>query len=75
MIPLRRTCREAATLMIAREDRALALADRVALRLHLLACAACPKFERQMLTMRNGMRQWRSYSESDTTLENLPKKK
>jgi hypothetical protein len=75
MIPLRRTCREAATLMIAREDRALALADRVALRLHLLACAACPKFERQMLTMRNGMRQWRSYSESDTALENLPKKK
>ncbi len=61
---LRRTCREAAALMIAREDRALGLADRVALRLHLLACQACPTFERQVLTMRNALRQWRHYSEN-----------
>ncbi len=61
---LRRTCREAASLMIAREDRALGLADRVALRLHLLACQACPTFERQVLTMRNALRQWRHYSEN-----------
>lgn len=60
---LRRTCREAAALMIAREDRALALADRVALYMHLLACKACPTFERQVLTMRNAMRQWRHYTE------------
>lgn len=60
---LRRTCKEAAALMIAREDRALALADRVALRIHLLACKACPSFERQVLTMRNAMRQWRHYTE------------
>ncbi len=38
---LRRTCKEAAALMLAREDRALALADRIALRLHLAACKAC----------------------------------
>lgn len=61
---LRRTCREAAALMIAREDRALGLADRVALRLHLLACQACPTFERQVLTLRNAMRQWRHYTDS-----------
>jgi len=60
---LRRTCREAAALMLAREDRALALSDRLALKLHLLACQACPRFERQVLTMRNAMRQWRNYSE------------
>lgn len=59
---LRRTCREAAALMVAREDRALPWADRIALRLHLLACKACPRFERQMLTMRNAMRQWRNYT-------------
>ncbi|MES2398842.1 MAG: zf-HC2 domain-containing protein [Pseudomonadota bacterium] len=60
---LRRTCREAAALIIAREDRALNLPDHVALKLHLLACKACPKFENQVLTMRNAMRQWRQYTD------------
>jgi len=62
MTLLRRTCRESAALIIAREDRALSAADRVALYFHLLACRACPIFERQVLTMRNAMRQWRHYS-------------
>ena len=60
---LRRTCKEATALMVAREDRALPWPDRLALRLHLAVCSACPKFEKQMLTMRNAMRQWRNYSE------------
>ena len=58
---LRRTCKEVAALLVAREDRALPIADRVALRLHLAACSACPRFERQILLMRNALRQWRSY--------------
>ncbi len=62
---LRRTCREVSALLIAREDRALALADRVALRFHLAACRACPVFERQILTMRNAMHQWRNYRDND----------
>jgi hypothetical protein len=62
MMPLRRTCKEVAALLVAREDRALGLADRLALRLHLAACDACPKFERQMLMLRNGLRQWRNYT-------------
>jgi Putative zinc-finger len=62
---LRRTCKEAAALMIAREDRALGTADRLALRLHLLVCDACPRFERQILTMRNTLHQWRNYTTSD----------
>jgi len=62
---LRRTCKEAAALMVAREDRVLPVADRVALYFHLAACKACPRFEKQMLTMRNSMRQWRHYSEKD----------
>jgi hypothetical protein len=65
MMPFRRTCREAATLLVAREDRPLGLGDQIALRLHLLACAACPRFARQMLTMRNSMQQWRNYSEAE----------
>jgi hypothetical protein len=59
---LRRTCRQAAALLIAREDRALSLPDRVALKLHLMACKACPKFENQVLTMRAAMGRWRHYS-------------
>nr|WP_315243928.1 zf-HC2 domain-containing protein [uncultured Albidiferax sp.] len=65
MIPLRRTCQQTAALLLAREDRRIGLADTVALRLHLLACKACPKFERQLLTMRNAMRQWRNYDADD----------
>ncbi len=65
MIPLRRTCKEVAALVIAREDRHLHLGDRLALRLHMGICAACPKFERQVLQMRNALRQWRNYADAD----------
>ena len=60
---LRRTCKEVSALLVAREDRVLPLAERVALRLHLAACNACPVFERQLLTMRNALRGWRNYTE------------
>jgi hypothetical protein len=62
---LRRTCREAAALLIAREDRALSIPDSVALKLHLLACKACPKFENQVLTMRAAMGKWRNYTDDE----------
>jgi len=65
VIPLRRTCKEAAALIVAREDRALPWADRMALRMHLLACKACPRFERQMLSMQNSLKQWRNYTGPD----------
>ncbi|RJP69430.1 MAG: zf-HC2 domain-containing protein [Comamonadaceae bacterium] len=61
--PFRRTCKEVSALLIAREDRALPLAERLALRLHLAMCEACPRFERQLLTMRSAMGQWRNYTE------------
>ena len=65
MAYLRRTCREVAALLVAREDRALPTNDRVAMFFHLLACKACPQFERQMLTMRSAMQRWRNYVEPD----------
>ena len=64
-IPLMRTCKEVAAMVVAREDRHLGLADRLALRMHMAICDACPRFGRQMLTMRNGLREWRNYSGSD----------
>ncbi len=56
------TCKEAAALLIASEDRLISLPDRVRVRLHLMACKTCPNFERQLLTMRNALQQWRNYT-------------
>jgi hypothetical protein len=61
---LRRSCKQVAALLVAREDRPLRWADRIALVFHMKACDACPRFERQMLTVRNAMHQWRKYEES-----------
>lgn len=69
MMLLKRTCREVAAILVAREDRDLGLADRLALRIHMAMCDACPKFERQMLTMRNGLRQWRNYTGTDDSAQ------
>ncbi len=63
--PFRRTCKEASALLIAREDRALPWQERLALKLHLALCEACPRFERQLLTMRQAMGRWRAYTEED----------
>lgn len=65
MMPLKRTCKQAAALLVAREDRPLKGVDKVALHLHLLICKACPRFERQLLTLRNSMKQWRNYTTLD----------
>jgi hypothetical protein len=60
---LRITCKEAAALLVAREDRPLPLLKRIALRAHVAACQACPVFERQVLTMRNAFARWRNYTD------------
>ena len=52
-------------MLIAREDQTLPLLDRMVLRTHLWACDACPRFEKQVLLMQNGMKQWRNYTTSD----------
>jgi len=64
-LPLMRSCKEVTALVIAREDRELPLAEQLALRMHMAICKACPTFERQVLTMRNAMKQWRHYSNDE----------
>lgn len=66
--PLMRSCRDVAALLVAREDRALGRADRIALSIHLMVCKTCPGFEKQILTMRNGLRQWRHYTGADEAI-------
>jgi hypothetical protein len=63
MMILRRSCKQVAALLVAREDHALPAIERLALRLHLAACSACPLFERQLLTMRNALKRWRHYAD------------
>ena len=64
-LPLMRSCKEVTALVIAREDRELPWMERAALRVHMAMCQACPRFERQVLTMRNAMKQWRRYTDGD----------
>lgn len=61
--PLRRTCKEVTALLIAGEDRELPLADRLALRVHMAMCKACPRFRNQLQVMREAMGHWRAYSD------------
>ena len=61
---LRRSCREAARLITARLDGPLPLADRLALRLHLMACDACPRFDRQMRWLHTAMGRWRDSADA-----------
>ncbi len=43
------SCREAAKLASESQDHALPLTTRMALRLHLMMCAACSAYERQIV--------------------------
>lgn len=62
-LPLMRTCKEVSAMVVAREDRDLATGEQLMLRIHMAMCSACPRFERQVLTLRHAMRQWRNYGD------------
>jgi hypothetical protein len=64
-MPLMRTCKEVTALVVAREDRELSALDRLRLRIHMAMCKVCPPFERQVLTMRQAMKQWRNHDSGD----------
>ena len=53
------TCKEAADVIVASQDRALGWRERVLLRLHLLVCETCPRLLQQMQFLRRAMRQFR----------------
>ena len=58
------SCRQASRLITARLDRELDVFERVALRLHLSICDACPIVVRQFETLRDSIREWRDTVES-----------
>jgi hypothetical protein len=72
--PLRRSCKEVAGLVVAMQDRDLNLKEAASLRLHMAICKACPGFEKQFLTMKSAMRQWRNYTDEvlESASDNMP---
>ena len=60
-----RACAKAARLLSAREDRALTLGERVALRFHLALCDGCTNYAEQVRLMRSAMKRWANYTGDD----------
>jgi len=56
-----RNCREVTELVLGAFDRRLGPVERLALRIHMKICAACPKFSRQAALMRQALPRWRAY--------------
>ena len=53
------SCREVTHLVSHMQDGPASLAQRIKLRLHLLACDGCSRFVRQMRFLRAAMRTYR----------------
>lgn len=62
---IRRTCKEVTHLVLQAEDQALPMLDRVAVRLHMMMCHACPRFVDQVVLMRRASERWRQYSQGN----------
>ncbi|MED5621317.1 zf-HC2 domain-containing protein [Ideonella sp. BN130291] len=59
----RRTCRQVTEMVLRNEDQALRWHERVAVRLHMQICVACPRFLKQVQFMREATGRWRRYAE------------
>ncbi len=59
------SCRDISGLLLAREDRSLSVGERLAVRVHILTCRACQRFEKQTLLLRGALRQWREQQQRD----------
>jgi len=68
----RRSCREVTTLVLREQDQALPWHERLAVRLHLRVCRACPRFAAQLRFMQQAMGRWRGYREGGDELATPP---
>jgi len=53
-----KSCREVHRLVIEAQDRKLGLAERMSMRVHLILCAACRRFDAQMDLLRKAIRRF-----------------
>jgi hypothetical protein len=51
-------CKQATELMSQEQDRLLSLTERIGLRLHVLICAGCANYRRQMAALRAACRRF-----------------
>ncbi len=55
------SCRQAAALISARQDRELTASEQVALAAHLKICRDCVNFEKQSIFIRQSVEAWKNY--------------
>lgn len=53
-----KTCKEVHHLVIEGQDRPLSLMERISVRIHLMMCGACRRFEAQMDFLREALRRF-----------------
>lgn len=53
-----KTCKEVHRLVIEGQDRPLSLMERISVRIHLMMCGACHRFELQMKFLREAVRRF-----------------
>lgn len=59
------TCRDASHLISEQQERPLNWRKRLGLRLHLMMCVSCRRFERQIAVIRKGLRKLGRSGEPD----------
>lgn len=63
------TCRQASEMVSQSLDRPLTRRERWSLKAHLLMCAACSRFRRQLVLVQTMMNQWFSETEQNEELK------
>jgi predicted anti-sigma-YlaC factor YlaD len=53
-----KTCKEVHRLVIEGQDRPLSFMERISVRIHLMMCGACRRFEAQMGFLRQALRRF-----------------
>lgn len=53
-----KTCKQVHRLVIEGQDRKLPFSERIAVRVHLMMCGACRRFEAQMEFLRQALRRF-----------------
>ena len=53
-----KSCREVHRLVIEAQDRKLGFAERLSMRVHLILCATCRRFDAQMELLRQAIRRF-----------------
>lgn len=59
------TCKDASHLISEQQEHPLNWRKRLGLRLHLMMCVACRRFERQVVVIRKGLRKLGRRGETD----------